>query len=604
MTPLSLSITNFRSFKQRSTFRFPQGPGLYFMWGENRIEPRLGPNGAGKSTIWKALTWLFYGKTNEGLKAGDAANWDAGTGTVVELEYVDEDGGVNTLIRTWSPNSWKLKDSAGSVHDLAKDPSNPVLNWLRLDFQPFLSCVLMAQGMPMFLDMERSAQAALFAQIMDLDRWLARSERAAALASDLDRKVRSLELQRASAQATIDAVSQSTPTEARDEWQRGREIRLQNLEQEYTILIDRERSLQAKLAARSAEARAAEKDVRDANKAYADAHDAVQRLSTVPHHSAEVSKHVCPSCGQGISDRLHEALDVEKRAARALTDARRAMEAAQQAERYAQRDIDSVNAVLDDLEARERDILAEINPFTNALEQNRKQLLEAQDLLADVEARLDEERTRQSMASYWARLYKELRLSLISEALEQLEIEVNSCVVQKGLVGWELRFDVDRETARGTIQRGFTVSVKSPGNSRAVPWSAWSGGEAQRLRIATAEGLSNLIRARTGTLIPVEVWDEPTQHMSAEGVSDLLDSLKQRAVDEGRQIWIVDHRTLGYSDFDGEVGVVKTRDGSQIVHEARYMSFDRHCNDTGQPPTPYPDDRALSNVVRRRTSSR
>jgi len=108
------------------------------------------------------------------------------------------------------------------------------------------------------------------------------------------------------------------------------------------------------------------------------------------------------------------------------------------------------------------------------------------------------------------------------------------------------------------------VSVLSPHNDRAVPWEAWSGGERQRLIVAAQMGLANLSRARTGADIDLEVWDEPTTGMSPQGVDDLLEALHTRALREQRQVWVVDHRTLGFSNFAGNCGVVKTETGSHF----------------------------------------
>ena len=115
------------------------------------------------------------------------------------------------------------------------------------------------------------------------------------------------------------------------------------------------------------------------------------------------------------------------------------------------------------------------------------------------------------------------------------------------------------------VSRGFAVHVRSPHNPRPVPWAAWSGGESQRLRLAAQEGLGNLIRASTGSDVPLEVWDEPTDGLSDSGISDMLDSLSARAASERRQIWVIDHRALDYGGFDGEVTVVKGPGGSRVV---------------------------------------
>jgi len=177
---------------------------------------------------------------------------------------------------------------------------------------------------------------------------------------------------------------------------------------------------------------------------------------------------------------------------------------------------------------------------------------------------LDTSERKRSLYSYWVRGFKEVRLGLIGEALIELEVEANSGVEALGLRGWELRFQVDRENKGGGVQRGFSVGVKSPLSVGIVPWEAWSGGEAQRLRIAAQMGVSDLARSRTGVDIPLEVWDEPTAGLSPGGVDDLLEALRARAIAEGREIWVVDHRTHAFGGFDGGATIIKTPSGSRI----------------------------------------
>jgi len=62
----------------------------------------------------------------------------------------------------------------------------------------------------------------------------------------------------------------------------------------------------------------------------------------------------------------------------------------------------------------------------------------------------------------------------------------------------------------------------------------------------------------------LEVWDEPTAHLSVQGVEDLLDFMYDRAHNDGKQLWLVDHRSLDAGYFDGGVTVAKTEFGSTI----------------------------------------
>jgi len=84
------------------------------------------------------------------------------------------------------------------------------------------------------------------------------------------------------------------------------------------------------------------------------------------------------------------------------------------------------------------------------------------------------------------------------------------------------------------------------------------------LRLAATMGLADLSRSRTGTPLGLEVWDEPTNGLSPQGIRDLLECLQERAQREQRQIWIVDHRSHEFGGFAGGVVVTKTAAGSRI----------------------------------------
>lgn len=628
MTPLSLTITNFGPFKGTQIFDFPRAPGLYFMWGDNKEEPRLQANGAGKSKFWEALVWCIFGKTSRGLKAGDAANWEAGKGTEVRLGYTLTDGLPEFIIRTWGPNSWTHRDLFGNVTDLAKD-SNKFMADLRLEFLPFLNSVMMAQGEPLFLDLKAEAKASLFASVMSLDRWIEYAAKSSKQASEQDVICRRLERELSAIRGQAAELSGGSLEPLAVGWDRDQAEKIKRLEDEYGALLDREQK--AKIAAHDAglaEA-GARQALKQANSDVADAEAQVteqearvrgaeKRVDAATTHLDQLEKHTrlvkdhdqCPTCQQEItpafrrthlaeaSRGLETGLGALEDAERALAKAQADLEQGQEARNGARKrfsrltlgvdeaaslsraqraDYERLGRRLDELEAQADALTQEKNPYSALLDDQdqRRSVLKAEEVA--VQARLDDHDSQFRIFTGWVKWFKEIRLSLIAEALEQLEVEVNSCVNALGLIGWELRFEVDRESKTGSIQRGFNVFVQSPHNAKLVPWEAWSGGESQRLRVAAQQGLGNLIRQRTGSPFNIEVWDEPTNWMSPQGVTDLLDSLAERAAREGRQIWIVDHRTLGYSNFAGSAGVIKTKAGSHFDLSGLYKStHDQH----------------------------
>lgn len=618
MIPIELRVTNFRSFKKTQALRFPEAPGLYFMQGLNEVEPSLQGNGAGKSTFWEALTWCIFGQTAKGLKAGDVGTWEVGKGTRVEFDFVAPSGEECTLIRTWKPNSWILQDmhaSGGLREDLDKAERNAFLGWLGLGLRSWLSAVMMAQGEEMFLDLKPEPKAQLFAEIMELERWSEYAQRASKAASSLDKEIRGMEQDLAAIRGELEALDRSSFDEDGKAWEARRDKRLQAIEVEHEQTIEYSTLKEDLKAAEEAErfARDALQVAKaDTDKAWeqvkreeGEVRDVEVQLARAEAKQDEADKHLsavgddnyCRACGQEIDQDTWERHGREARAAleelekktkwlraklascrdsaassreaynriRDKEDSlRRVLNGCEDEAVKLRRDLLAEDRRLDELEEEAEALRAEVNPFEAMGERNERRLNHLRIERYEMQDSLDRARERHSLLTFWSRGFKEVRLQEIGAALTELEIEVNSAVSALGLADWSLRFQVDRETQKGSIQRGFDAFVQSPHNDRAVPWRAWSGGEAQRLRLAGNMGLADLTRSRTGATINLEVWDEPTQGLSPSGVQDLLEALAYRARQESRQIWIVDHRSYDFGGFAGGAVIVKTKSGSLI----------------------------------------
>jgi len=86
----------------------------------------------------------------------------------------------------------------------------------------------------------------------------------------------------------------------------------------------------------------------------------------------------------------------------------------------------------------------------------------------------------------------------------------------------------------------------------------------QRLILAGNVAFSDISCARLGVTPALEVWDEPTNHLSAEGVEDLSYFLKDRSTVKGRTILFIDHKTIDSGVFDGSFTVELTKHGSSL----------------------------------------
>lgn len=639
MVPIELKLRRFRSFTSEVRFVFPQAPGLYFMHGDNQVEPRLEGNGAGKSSLWEALCWCLSGKTSRGIKAGDAANWDEGKGCSVAFTFDWEFDGTwmqYTVERTWSPNSWTLTNAFGDRHDLVSDGDSPLAAMLRLKFESFLHSIFLAQAQPFFLDLKPEPKAALFSEIMDLDHWLDLSRKAGQSASAQDEENRKTEQIIAGLEGKRSSIDVSQLEEQADRWEASRRQRLDELADEHARLLADYRRVKGRRGEATSleqarvevsrlrdavqEARQVEVERRrEADSARRHKLGTDSELSRCQHLVDHASLDYCKSCERPIPKehrattlrRAEDELDEAKREAASaeaefhqtmnrhaaaveavtktidkLRDAEASVQDLEREQERIGRDLAFIDRSLDEVEDRSERVEAEANPYTALIDQQAVTLHRIERELREEERRLSSGRETYELRSAWVRWFKEIRLEQIGEALTELEIEVNSALASLGLLDWALHFEVDDLRRSGSVSRGFTVFVQSPHNSRPVPWESWSGGESQRLRIAAQQGLGDLIRARTGVTLNLEVWDEPTQWLSPQGVTDLLDSLRDRARREGRQIWVVDHRSLGYGAFDGVVKITKTEEGSYISgHEQLQNAGSRPMDDEPRPRT-------------------
>jgi energy-coupling factor transporter ATP-binding protein EcfA2 len=146
--------------------------------------------------------------------------------------------------------------------------------------------------------------------------------------------------------------------------------------------------------------------------------------------------------------------------------------------------------------------------------------------------------------------------------LQQLDLETMNAAQSLGLVGWRISYSTETETKSGTQKLGVQVEVQSPVNKG--PFSAWSGGEGQRIRLCTALGFGSLLQRWSGVRWCLEVFDEPTSWLSEAGIEDLLDLLKNRTDLMDKAILVADHRGLQHAGFDRILTVVKDAEGSSI----------------------------------------
>lgn len=607
---LQLTVDHFKAFRRKQTFAFPTKAGLYQFSGKNRIYPGLGSNACGKSSLFDALSWVIYGKTARGLRAGDVSTWKVKGTPTVELIF-RQGKSEHTLIRTWKPNSLTLDGETATQEQ--------VEGLIGFNHESFLATVLMSQFGSKFFDLSATEKLKVFSNILDLQLWLDLSKRAASIAKECEVEVNRLQLDIAGRKSEFRLIKQqiADETEAAEKWDNKQRKEIKNAR--WVLLrAGLEQGRAGRLVTKAKKELADAPDIDDGkldklggivrnrqrslDKLKSELSALIKQRNDLVEDEAKLKRGLigkrCPVCGSTVEPKhlraelarvVEKADEVHNKIVQLSDDEILQETRTGEAERLAERgrkafaigrklrdDLrqtlskyqnNAKNAVNDVVYARKQleTVRGAVNVHENRVSSLKAKLVKVKAQWQTARDKLGQLDARQSAFTFWAKEFKNLRLWLITESLQQLEVEVNNSLIALGLRGWEVSFDVEKVTKAGTVSRGFSVFIRSPSSPRRTRWESWSGGESTRLLIASALGLSQLIRNRYGIDCPLEVFDEPSTFLSKEGRDDLTAFLKDRADAERKQIWLISHESQSSGHFDGKCTSVLTSKGAVLV---------------------------------------
>lgn len=618
----TLSIEHFRCFAAKQTFQLSPGPGLWFLRGKNEVEPALSANGAGKSTVFEAFCWVIGGETSKGLRNPDLKPW-VGKGTpTVELRLL-KDGEPHSIRRQAVTNGLQIdgvEAGAGEAEKLLGLPLEVLLNTnlfaqgaaLFLDKKPKEKFELLSAVLPLERWEDRSIRAA--ARVKELEALEAEMRgEATGLRSALEQtesllirtqgdstewerdkqdaaenaelNVKQIEIQLAQYQPRVDAVELAHD----GAWVRLREMRVDIVtlrdaqtkaeqachtwENEQTAL-KRDRDRLARELAKLEEAKVCPSCGQPVKKA---------NLKT---HKAELEaqlEEILPKIQRFIPEDLVEPFDeAQARYAQLnekLVQAERETDELQSKLLHGKSAIERMKAELIAAKAKRDANKDERNPYADQIQALRQQKRKQEGEIEELEGDLQKAQVQIKRVGFWVKGFKDVALYLIEEVLQELEAVTNALLGEVGLAGWQVNYAIERETKSGTVQRGINLAITPPydylraggkggGSGGAasshppIKWESWSGGEGQRLRLVGSLALSEVLLGHSGVSTNLEVFDEPTQHLSSAGVADLCTYLSARAKAQGKTIWLIDHQAREGAAFAGSVTVTKTEKGS------------------------------------------
>ena len=99
------------------------------------------------------------------------------------------------------------------------------------------------------------------------------------------------------------------------------------------------------------------------------------------------------------------------------------------------------------------------NPYIDMISDNDSKVKMLKRKLLYQEEELDRTKRLVEIYKYWQKGFKDIKLMLTSEALDEFEIEINNNLQNLGLAEWKVKLLVDTETKSGSVKRGFNIFV-------------------------------------------------------------------------------------------------------------------------------------------------
>ena len=607
---IKVEVQGFKSFQSCQDFSFDIDNGLYFVTGDNQVETDLGANGAGKSALFEAICWGLYGKTSTNLKASNVVNWGSKK-CQVALQFSEF-----TVLRAQNPNALFINGDPVTQEELEKHLGG-------LGFESFLYSTFISQFSSKFFDLSPADKMVVFSDIMSetLKPWEDRSLQARVRAAQMDVTAKGMENTISKLQGNLEQLENTDYSKQIKEFEDSKKESLKKAKIRFGELVDNEKYLkidlrkvmlersklqvsakQFKSVISTGEYTKIKKDHETSKEnysAYKATYYALENDLEKMQGTIKTQTGICPVCKQMVSVKhLKAEIDsckkqmavaerdfneygmIVKKLGEKIFNFDKAIEKEKDKESEMKvhlRGLDlKVKTLTEKIEYAKVEIkrqevnIEEIKAMKNnylTLEKERQENLKKfKATIKDNEDLLGEAKKEYDAYTYWVGGFKSIRLLLLLDSLKELEISVNNNLNKLGLSDWSVKLDIDRETKSGTVRKGFSVLVCSPDNEDFVPMEVWSGGEMQRLKLAGSLGLMDLIQSKRQVDFGIEIFDEPTAWLSPVGISDLVQLLYDRAKENNKKLFLIDHKDLGsFGMFSGTINIVKDEKGSHIV---------------------------------------
>lgn len=586
-----IELHDFKNFVGTHKFRLNRGPGLFYIAGKNSLDPQMGANGVGKTSLWDCPFWVLYNKTGrDPVPANEVVPLDKEDGTPKGTLYFSRDGESHTISRSRKPNTF--------FYDSRAIKQTDVSNIFGLSEEMFRRTIILPQFEHLFLDLRAEQQTSLFNDALSLGVYLKAAKLASQKALDLAKLKNAVLMEISKLEGRKTELQQSLvqEREARDDFadqlhQKKTEVgkQITSVKQEFWKHLKQVPSSETASLQALEGFDAIERGVSGATRLKTELdrdltciekeRSASERellsgkQKLVSYEKALTKDQTCPECGQKTPvSHIKEKIKIFKAG---IANLEKDLESSEQGQLELESSLKQIsNALLklrplrdelSDLYREQRRLEDGGNPHKQNVDDLKARIQKADTQLKQATHGLSLQENEIGICDYWTDAFKEIRLQLIDEVLEELELVVTRHAESLGLVDWNIKFQTERVSQAGNVSSFFNVMLFPPGR-RALKFESYSGGESQRWQLAVSFGLSEVILSRAGVSPNIEVYDEPSIRMSPEGIESFLEHLRNRAKELDKSIYVIEQHALDSGMFDGVITIEKTTKGS-FIHE-------------------------------------
>ena len=580
-----LHAKNFKCFDELE-FDFPESNGLYYLTGENLHTPANGGNGCGKTTLFDAVCWCLYGKTAKGKIAGSLMREEAKGGYSVSLVF-----GETVITRSWKPNTLTINGEEATQEEIN--------NFVGLTYDQFMLSIYFKQEDKHFIDLSPTEKLNFLSKIFQLDDYLT-------AADDCKEKVKQQKTALTVIQTRVDLL-EGELTRAQDElakisgqtlsWSEENKLKVADMEAQIESLksqvcpIPSITDLQNEIKEVDAVVFELESIIKQDQKNEVAHQNSITTLRTqiktiegqLETILAKVGS-ACPTCNQiipessitAVSTDLLEKVEAKERELLEVEQKKVELLFTPEIE-YELKNLRilraEVTAAMNDLNGKimtQNNLASSIKSMESSMmsirtTKNPHQVhydslfARYKEALKEKEQAAEEIKTIDADAAdveFWAKEFPLTRLWTLEEITNDLEIHFNEALAHFGLHDWNLQVLTERELAnKKDTKREMNFRLTCQDKEKDI--EMLSGGELQRIRLASAFGISDLVLAKCAKvgLQDFRFMDEPTHGLHAIGIEYLLDFLGTMA--DTNTVFIADHKILDLGKFTGTYQLTK-----------------------------------------------